>query len=272
MAGKPTRKELDALDQAQQLMYEAWEASTNKRALTLATKALAISPLCADAYVMLAQHAKPGSEEELSFWTQGVEAGQKALGPAAFKEFEGEFWGWLETRPYMRARHGLASALLQRGRHQEAISHLQDMLRLNPNDNQGLRYMLVGYLAETDHSHEALVKLKESYPEEDMAMWTWPLALAEFRRSGDTRESRAALQTAILSNAHVAGYLVGGKKPPKDLPDYYGIGDDNEAVLYLAEFGRSWVLTPGAIAWVRANSTEPAKKTPRTRYRSKDNH
>ena len=36
-----------------------------------------------------------------------------ALGPRGFKQYAGHFWGFLETRPYMRARAGLAGTLLQ---------------------------------------------------------------------------------------------------------------------------------------------------------------
>lgn len=42
-----------ALDRAQELVYDAWEANTAKRRVALAAKALAISPLCADAYVFV---------------------------------------------------------------------------------------------------------------------------------------------------------------------------------------------------------------------------
>ena len=43
----------------------------------------------------------------------GLDAGELALGPEGFEEYDGHFWGFLETRPYMRARHGLALALLK---------------------------------------------------------------------------------------------------------------------------------------------------------------
>lgn len=59
----------------------------------------------------------------------------------------GHFWGLLETRPYLRTRLGLAHALWTAGRRAEAVQHLQDMLRLNPNDNQGVRYTLARLLA-----------------------------------------------------------------------------------------------------------------------------
>ena len=80
-------------------------------------------------------------EEARDHYARGVEAGELALGPQAFKEYAGHFWGFLETRPYMRARAGLAGALLKLGDVDGAIDHFRDMLRLNPNDNQGIRYL-----------------------------------------------------------------------------------------------------------------------------------
>ncbi len=73
----------------------------------------AISPLCADAYNLLADEAATPAEAR-DLYLRGLEAGELALGPEDFEEYGGQFWGFLETRPYMRARHGLALALQER--------------------------------------------------------------------------------------------------------------------------------------------------------------
>ena len=98
------------------------------------------------------------AEEALEFYRKGVQAGEQALGPKGFKEYAGHFWGFLETRPYMRARAGLAATLNLLGEVHSAISHYQDMLRLNPNDNQGIRYVLAECLMESGDT-EALKNL-----------------------------------------------------------------------------------------------------------------
>ncbi|WP_269931017.1 tetratricopeptide repeat protein [Aminobacter sp. HY435] len=255
MAKKPTRKDQEALDRAQDIAFDAWDATAPSKRRALAEKALAISPLCADAWGILAQLSEAGSDDELEYWRRAVEAGKSALGDS-FEEMVGEFWGWMETRPYMRARQGLARALWQRGLRDEATDHLKDMLRLNPNDNQGVRYALIAHLAETD-DHKAITDLRDAYPEEDMAMWAWPLALAAFRRSGDAAESRKALDDAMASNAHVPAYLLGRKKLPKRQPVYYGYGDQNEAVLYVVEFGDAWSVAARALQWLERHV--PAK-------------
>ena len=48
---------------------------------------------------------KPDLSRRLGdYYAKGVEAGELALGPKGFKQYAGHFWGFLETRPYMRAR------------------------------------------------------------------------------------------------------------------------------------------------------------------------
>jgi tetratricopeptide (TPR) repeat protein len=247
-------------------IYDAWEAPTAKRRVELAKKALALSPRCADAYVLLAEHSRQGSDEELDLWRRGVTAGEEALGKSAFEDFAGEFWGFLETRPYMRARFGLARALWNRGDRDDAIGHLHAMLVLNPGDNQGVRYALAGYLAEAVRDAE-LGDLIAAYPDEYSAVWSWTATLLVFRRTGDSAEARERLAEAMAVNAHVRGYLCGDHPMPPHLPPFLSPGAPDEAVHYVAQHQPGWERTPGALGWVRARF--PAtKKIVRTSRKS----
>jgi hypothetical protein len=58
-------------------MYEAWERTTSRSRIALARKALGISPLCADAYVLLAEEAR-SIEEARDYYAKSVEAGELA--------------------------------------------------------------------------------------------------------------------------------------------------------------------------------------------------
>src|ERR1700724_2984599 len=172
----------DADAKAQDVMYEAWERTPSRSRIALARKALGISPLCADAYVLLAEEA--GSlEEARDYYAKGVEGGELVLGPRGFKRYAGHFWGFLETRPYMRARAGLAGTLLQLGDVDSAVGHYRDMLKLNPNDNQGIRYVLAGCLLRQDND-SALKELLAAH-EDGSAFWLYTQALVAFRESGD---------------------------------------------------------------------------------------
>lgn len=235
------------LEEAQELVYEALESSGKQR-LELARKALTISPDCADAYVLLAE-ATANPREARRLYEQGVQAGERALGPEAFVGAAGHFWGIVETRPYMRARLGLAQVLWYQGERQEAIDHLQAMLTLNPGDNQGVRYVLAGWLVAMNHD-TALEELLAQYPDEWSASWAYTSALHSFRRHGPGKAADTALKEALQVNPHVPLYLLGIDPLPKELPAYYSPGDENEAVTYVAEGAEGWLKTPGAVEWL----------------------
>lgn len=241
----------DTLEAAQEIIYDAWDTAEPRKRVALAKKALRLSPLCADAYVLLAQEIARNPNEAVDYYRQGVAAGEKALGKACFRDDVGHFWGLLETRPYMRARQGLAQTLWEIGQRDEAVAHYHDMLRLNPNDNQGIRYLLLDCLLFVGRDGDA-AKLIETYDEDGTAAWNWSRALLAFRRTGDCAESRNALSTARSDNKHVARLLLGDAKMPRRLPDYIGWGDKNEAVAYVNGAAPTWLATPGALAWLRA--------------------
>lgn len=246
------------LDKAQELMYQAFQTPDPAAQVELARQALELSADCADAYVLLAEHTR-SRREALNLFEQGVAAGERAIGPRAFQEDVGKFWGLLETRPYMRAREGLAGVLWSMGRRDEAIQHLTDMLRLNPNDNQGLRYTLVGWLLAEERDQE-LAHLLGQY-DEPSATWTYTKALAAFRKDGDTPETRKLLAVARKSNKHVPDYLLGRKPLPHEKPAYYSPGDHSEAMYYSGTTLSGWETTPGAIAWLDTIVSGPKKNT-----------
>jgi tetratricopeptide (TPR) repeat protein len=251
----PDLEPLTALEKAQELAWDAMEAPTRKAAISLAREALKISPDCADAYVILAEEYAKTAQEAIYYYKAGVAAGERAIGPEEFKKLKGAFWGVLETRPYMRARVGLAVSLWETGESAEAIDHLQEMIKLNPDDNQGIRYLLAAWLFESGDM-AALKKLLAKY-NDGTAAWIFTKALLVFKEKGETAEAQKAIEKAVSYNPHVVAYLTGRKKLPGQLPDYVGYGDKNEAVSYVSDFGMGWLKTPGALKWL--NKLYPEK-------------
>lgn len=241
-----------ALERAQELVYQAMEAKEKKERVRLAIEAINVCKDCADAYVLLAEEAET-PEEALDRYRQGVEAGERALGPDAFTEDVGHFWGLVETRPYMRAREGLADCLLLLGQWDAAIAHCRDMLRLNPNDNQGIRYRLLAALLGKSDIGSA-EDLLDQFKDEASAAWQFTGALISFVQRGDNASARRRLREAMKHNPHVVPYLLGQRRMPRTLPEMIGLGDKDEAVAYVAEFGSAWRDTPGAMEWLRATS------------------
>jgi len=255
------------LQEAQQLMYQAWEDSNAGRRIALAHQALTLSPDCADAYVLLAEEEADTVGRALEYYRQGVEAGARALGDK-FRELEGHFWGVLETRPYMRARQGLADTLWRLNRLDEARSHYEEMLRLNPGDNQGIRYLLVNLLLGLDLDDDVR-KLLNQYRGEPSATWRYTPALLEFRQGGATAKANQLLHAALRYNSHVPPYLMGQERIPNRLPDHIGFGDESEAVAYAAEHLNHWRRTEGALDWLQERLAAKPSKPARAKKESK---
>lgn len=240
------------LEQAQDLMYEAYDSRGAQR-VTLARRALEISEDCADAYVLLAEETAESIEEARDLYEKGVRAGERALGRDIFDEDAGHFWGIIETRPYMRARVGLAAILWWQGERRKAIEHYWDMLRLNPNDNQGIRNILINCLLEEGDDAGA-GELLDRFEDGITACWSYSRALLAFRRGGAGPEADGLLDEAIQRNRSVPVFLTGKKRLPKQPPQYVGFGDENEAVAYVMDSIAVWAETEGAIDWLRART------------------
>jgi tetratricopeptide (TPR) repeat protein len=245
-------------------MYRAWETTGRQARITLAKRALAISPLCADAYVLLAEESAKSLEEAKEFYARGVEAGELALGPKTFEEDVGLFWGLLETRPYMRARAGLARALWASGDRDGAIAHYREMLRLNPGDNQGIRYVLAAALLEIGDD-EALRDLLRAYDDDGSPYWTYTKALLAFRAGGPTEEAGRLLAEAVRSNGHVPAFLSGEKDLPEAAPAFITLGGEDEAAEYVRACGEAWRRTAGALEWLRQAVAELPRPSRRGR-------
>jgi tetratricopeptide (TPR) repeat protein len=250
---RATKTQYDAaLDRARDVISEAMAAGSRKKRVALARKALTISPDFADAYVMLAKETRDTSEVR-RLLEQGVAAGRRALGKQRFNPNAGRFYGLLEIRPYLRAKHGLAQILWQQGEREAAVTHYQDMLRLDPN-YWIVRHILVTGLLHLGRDKEA-EDVTSRYAEENSAWMAYSRALLAFRRHGDTKKSRRLVSEAMKHNPHVPAYLLGRKKVPKVLPHPGSDDDKNVAILYASDNVENWRATPGALEWLAARCT-----------------
>jgi len=248
------------LQKAQDLIYRAMDCHNCYVREQLARQALEISPDCADAYNLLAEETSDSAGQELDLYTRAAEAGARALG-GRLQEWSGELWPHLEARPYMRAKAGVAHALWETDRRDEAEAAYHELLRLNRNDNQGIRYTLLAFHAEK-HELEKMDALISGWTHEDVAAeWVYTKALTAFAlgKPGAT----SALQAAFARNPHVPDYLLNNKEPSED---YYGtsitLGGKDEANAYAETFRKVWSDTPGALVWLKTGRTVLAEARP----------
>ncbi|MFM9961525.1 MAG: hypothetical protein ACKV2Q_09890 [Planctomycetaceae bacterium] len=240
------------IEQAEELIDQAMQVAPAK-AKKLARQALELWPDCADAYVVLAEHASMVSEA-LPLYEQGVAAGRRALADE-WDEIQGHFWGYLPSRPFLRALAGFADALWGIGRREESAAQYLELLSLNPNDNQGIRMAAIPRLMELGRDDDCR-KLLKQYEDGEDCFTAYTSALMEFRRKGDSAKARSLLQAAFQANEHVPKFLVTNRGLPNDQPGSYSWKTPEEAQIYVDLSQRAWKATPGAVAWMRSAWTQ----------------
>jgi len=241
--------------EAQELMWDAMDVingGDEQKAAELCHKALGVYPDCVDAMTMLAEIECERTSEYVDEMRKAIEAGRRDLGPAYFKDERGYFWGLIETRPFMRAMAKLAFALLESGtpeRVDEAIEIFEEMLDLNPDDNQGVRDWLAGgYLARKRYDDAAA--LFERYPDDWLAAPAWAKVLLAHVTDGEARASEL-LTEARERNTHVEQYLTGRKRRPRQRAGMYSPGDETEAVYCADMLWDAWKAHPKAKKWLK---------------------
>ncbi|EDF7617611.1 hypothetical protein B2E57_04885 [Salmonella enterica] len=245
----------NALHDAQEIMYDAWDADDAINAIQLIKKALRKSPLCADAYSYYSHISGDSPLSKLAYLENAVYVGEKAL-EAPVSDFKGDCWSIIETRPYMRARACLASCLWDVGYYDKAISHYQEMLELNPNDNQGVRYILSSHYLDLEMINELKVLLA-SYPDDSSPFFLYTTALLAFRDKSSSADDTA--REAISGNHYIPVFLKGRTKLYENNQGYITAGGCDEAIEYVNNNLLAWIRTPGAIGWL-ADISESTNK------------
>lgn len=191
---------------------------------------------------------------------QAVKTGEQQL-EAEFRDHVGRFWLVLETRPYMRARLQLVHALLELGQHENGISHMEDMLRLNPNDNQGIRWLLLEWYCNMNWIEKAW-QLLDQYPDEGTPFMVLTRACLEFQKTGPSDALESLVQEQMESNPYFAPKLLDQIEVSPHRVDSFTVGEEDEADAYCHSFRSLWKATPGALPWLNSVSREFAQSEP----------
>ncbi|MDD3686540.1 MAG: hypothetical protein PHE56_07210, partial [Bacteroidales bacterium] len=177
------------IEKSEDLYYKALEAPSLKKAQTLLNQALELNP---ENVVAITKHGElcENIEDAIEYFKNAMEIGAKCLGEEFFEKERGHFWGWHHTRPYMTAKLNYAEALSITGKNTEAIENFMEMLELNPNDNQGVRYLLSTLLL-TEKKWGDFLKLYNEY-DEDSAYLNYNYLLYLLAREGASSRARKA--------------------------------------------------------------------------------
>lgn len=126
-----------------------------------------------------------------------LELGKKNLEKEKlYNESIGDFWLVLETRPYMRVYTAYLHILINCHMMKKAIAAAEDILRLNPDDNTGTRFILMSLYVCMEDKKNAL-KLMDRYPDAKDTIWfQYPLAYLYFKEE-NYAEAKKALKILV---------------------------------------------------------------------------
>ncbi len=184
---------------------EYWWAGDRRSALKFFRRALKLDPRHADAHNHLGIVSLETRKltAAVKHFRAAVDAGQRQL------ERDGAEvpWGIIENRSYLRALGNLALALAAQRKWAEALALHRQLLKLNPDDNQGVRY-LIGpeYLRVGDN--DSAIEAFAACAHEEVGC-AFGLALAKLRARGPSAEIGEALLTGFAANRYVAPMLLG---------------------------------------------------------------
>lgn len=170
-------------------------------------------------------------------------------------------WGHLDNRPYLRAMHIALLSYMRLRRHRDAVVLIELMLARNPNDNQGVRYLLGSEaLRAGDYRHARAVFEAEadSYP----PYW-YELALSHMLKD-EWLPAATALRRGFAANPYIAE-LLGGNPQPAPLAIWHGtsMAEPETACDYIQMYGNLWHLQPDSLAFTRWLFNHPKVMTER---------
>lgn len=240
------------LDDAYEILEEAQNARNEKEAIKLAKKAYEKSSECFDAILFQCDLEKNGIKR-MKLLDDGLEAEKNRLIKEKYfdKENIGHFYGMFETRPYIRGLVIKAEYLLEEGKLRQAESVCKEVLRLNENDNMGVRYLLMAIFATLEEENDML-KLYKKYPEENLEM-LFPL-FALYYKIGNDKKAKEYLNRLNKCNSNFVKFYNGTiKESDKVNSGYYSRGDSSEIFMYLERYDYLLITMPRLHEYVIEN-------------------
>lgn len=172
-----------------------------------------------------------------SFFMEGYSVGTAVIP----KNYRGRIeWAHTENRPFLRVMQGVGVTYLNIEEWDRAIKVFADMLNYNPNDNQGVRALLMQcYIAQG--KFKEILKLCDMFSDDTLPDILYGKVMACYRLEKQ-RDAEEALKAAIEFLPNIAKELLKKKhKQPKEYAsDVVTVGGDDEAYDYWLRNGQYW--------------------------------
>jgi tetratricopeptide (TPR) repeat protein len=190
------------------------------------------------------------SEDALRIWKHAVEVGLRCFPPDfAFGRHRVE-WYLAENRRFLSSYHGLGLAYFKKNDFSKAFAVFNNILLLNPSDNQGVRYLLIECSFALKSPQEVL-SLCNKYADDVGEEILFGRALALYQ-TGENLTAAQALIEAMAEYPRVAEMLVKKRnRKPDGKSDIVSSLKYGEAYRYWERSGKYWRETDGAVDFAK---------------------
>jgi hypothetical protein len=231
---------LGVFSDGDEFVDKAWDATTPAARAKWARKALEKDIDCIDAYILLS-HCATTLGEQIALLRAAVLAGERVWA-LHLKRKDMHWWSSVGTRPYMRGLHELGLALIDAEDLGGAEAVFNKLLKLNPNDNQGVRenqifvYLCAGRYGDVR-------KLCAKYPGDGLLATNMAL-LACATAEGGGADAQRIIGEITAMNEHVLPMLkmclTTRIRPLESGSEYVTVGGVDEAAGYIALNWDAW--------------------------------
>jgi len=259
--------------------------SLSEKAVERANAALAIHPVCPEAYNVLAIRASTNYEEALEYFKKAEEQGTLVVNEKDLKKHlkSKNLFHVPCMRAYHRALFGCGNTLRKMGKYKEALVYYEKLAELDQNSCSGGNYINfnahVPELWLRVHGPEECLKRAVKYKNKDCIKeescrlhWLANITLALFAAGrvttydfpeansrpagpGGTKEAvtkQLAPLSLLLENEFVSEYIIGAREMPSwmlgKMPLWiYGSESCQQAAVYATSCLDLWESTPGAV-------------------------
>lgn len=210
------------------------------------------NPFHFDAAVMLSKDAFEGNQTRTAknILEFSVLKGREIFPPEFSFSADHLPWGFVDNRPFLRLLFKYAMLVEAIDGTQKAIPLYEELIALNPNDNQGVRDILATAYLKTNHLLD-LLELDKKYPKDLMPGLSVGTILALYKL-GRLDETRTRIKKSEKYFSHIFREILKITHPkPELMEDRVLVGGDDEAWFYWESQGTLWMSTRGAIEFLK---------------------
>jgi tetratricopeptide (TPR) repeat protein len=250
------------LNEARETLNEMPDDATSTTKRRYAKKALEISKDCMEAWEALAwSYQSPGKIE--STLLEGLSHGRKLHAELIAEAGEDHgLWGYHEARPFMRLLERLADFYHQDGAVEKVVEVYEEMMTLNPGDNQGIRGVLLHRYLCLKRLNDAEILIERFLDDVDLGI-VYGRVLFELIKVKDAgydfeglakksrispadfgppfAKAKTRMKEALKINSYVPLLINHPTSLYLESPASYQFGSPDQAIIFINDHGVDWL-------------------------------